>query len=326
MHTLTSYVGVSSNAPVTTISAPGGTIIAQLHNGDTHPPGFFDNRGAVIGTFLTIGLIVLAGSAAIIWRLARFRRARLRASQEKDAGLNINNFLASEEDGQVAMLPQTDDFQTIPLNHEAPQIDPSQLAPALYHQQAGDSTLGYLDDPSYLNMQEIHPVRFSHRTGRSSDLNTMNTEEWGRYVHNNFSNGGSQIFGDGTKQQLVRVDEEVTVPEGPPIIISSAETSAGHLSSFHTPAADSPPEIHTVEQETFKMVSPPQFALEDQIPRADQRLEPTILPRCNPHRPRSRDQDELSSLRDEEDYSRRILRVSNPDHEESSDHHSTTQS
>jgi len=100
----------------------------------------------------------------------------------------------------------------------------------------------------------------------------------------------------------VRVDEEVAAPEGPPIIISSAETSVGHLPSFHIPAADSPPEIHTVEPETFRMVSPARFALEDQIAQADQRLEPTILPRFNPQRPRSRDQDESSSLRDEEDY------------------------
>ncbi|KNZ55644.1 hypothetical protein VP01_2623g1, partial [Puccinia sorghi] len=55
--------------------------------------------------------------------------------------------------------------------------------------------------------------------------------------------------------------------------------------SILQPTADSPPNIHT-----------------GQIREADQRLEPTILPRYIPQRPQSRDQDNFSSFRDEVDY------------------------
>jgi hypothetical protein len=141
-----------------------------------------------------MGLIVLGGSAAIIWRLARLRRTRLRARHDKDAELNFDKFLENDDDGRVAMLPldtENDHFQTIPLNQEPQypgQLDAPQFTPQLPKEQAGrDPTLGYLDDPSYLNMQEIHPpVRFSNRTGRSSGMDTMNSEEWGHYINNNF--------------------------------------------------------------------------------------------------------------------------------------------
>ncbi|WAQ93395.1 hypothetical protein PtA15_18A456 [Puccinia triticina] len=337
IHTLTSYVEVTVDRPATTVSAPGSTSIARLHNGDDHQPGFFDNRGAVIGTFLTVGLIVLGGSAAIIWRLARLRRARLRARENEDAELNFNKFVGNDDDGRVAMLPldtEHDDFQNIPLDREPqlPQISEplQQLEPQFSNQQVRDPMFGYHDNPSHSHMQEVYPVRLSNRTnltGRSSDLDTMNSEEWGRYINTHFSTGGGRAFGDGLiKPELVRVDEEGAVRAGPPIVISSAEPGPQEVtgfSSFHPPPGPQP-EIQTVEQETFTMVSPPQFALDDQIPTADQRLEPTVLPGYS--RPRSDEQrDELSSLRDEEDYSRRILRVSNPDRQDQDDQPSTPQ-
>ncbi|KAI7940482.1 hypothetical protein MJO28_014134 [Puccinia striiformis f. sp. tritici] len=333
VHTITSYVEVTVDRPAATVSAPGETSIAQLHNGDGHSAGFFDNRGAVIGTFLTVGLIVLGGSAAIIWRLARLRRARMRAREDEDAEINFNKFVANDEDGRVAMLPvaaEQDDFHTIPLSHEPqhPHSHEAQFQPQFSNQQPRDPMLAYVDDPSHSNMQEVSPVRFSHRThrtGRSSDLDTMNTEEWGRYISTHFSTGGGRAFSDGNKPELVRVDEEGAITAGPPIIIYSPGDGpeAADPSSFHLPPVPQP-EIETVEEENFTMVSPPRFHLQDQIPAADQRLEPTVLPGYNLQRPESDQQDELVSLRDEEDYSRRILRVSNPDGEAKEDQPSTT--
>ncbi|KAA1076995.1 hypothetical protein PGT21_026257 [Puccinia graminis f. sp. tritici] len=326
IHTLTSYVEVTVDRPASTVVAPGATSIAQLHDGETHQPGFFDNRGAVIGTFLTVGLIVLGGSAAIIWRLARLRRARQRARADQDAEVNFDKFVGTDDDGRVAMLPlesEHEDFQNIALSREPqlPQIDDAQLGPQFSNQPGGDPMLGYLDNPVpvHSNMQEVYPIRFSNRTGRSSDLDTMNPEEWGRYINTHFATGGARAYGDASKPELVRVDEEgAGTAAGPPIIISSEEHGSQGLSSFH-PSPDPQPEIQTVEEETFKMVSPPQFTLDDQIPTTDERLEPTVLPGYHLQRPESGQQDELASLRDDEDYSRRILRVSNPDLEEKQD-------
>ncbi|KNZ61373.1 uncharacterized protein VP01_140g6 [Puccinia sorghi] len=105
------------------------------------------------------------------------------------------------------------------------------------------------------------------------------------FVKNYGQHGGSRPFGEGSKPERVRVDEE----DG-------------------------------------------QLALKGQIREADQRLEPTILPRYNPQRPQYRDQDDLLSFRDEEDYRHvsffskfRAFQVSNSYHKESNDHHSTTQ-
>ncbi|EFP85987.2 hypothetical protein PGT21_026253 [Puccinia graminis f. sp. tritici] len=328
IHTLTSYVEVTVDRPASTVVAPGATSIAQLHDGETHQPGFFDNRGAVIGTFLTVGLIVLGGSAAIIWRLARLRRARQRARADQDAEVNFDKFVGTDDDGRVAMLPlesEHEDFQNIALSREPqlPQIDDAQLGPQFSNQPGGDPMLGYLDNPVpvHSNMQEVYPIRFSNRTGRSSDLDTMNPEEWGRYINTHFAttSGGARAYGDASKPELVRVDEEgAGTAAGPPIIISSEEHGSQGLLSFH-PSPDPQPEIQTVEEETFKMVSPPQFTLDDQIPTTDERLEPTVLPGYHLQRPESGQQDELASLRDDEDYSRRILRVSNPDLEEKQD-------
>jgi hypothetical protein len=114
-----------------------------------------------------------------------------------------------------------------------------------------------------------------------------------------------RMYGDGNMPELVRVDEEPTMPVAPAIVISSSDpdhTAATRPSSFHPSPAAIQPEVQTVEQENFTMVTPPQLILQDQIPAADDRLEPSVLPGYNSQGSRSEQQDELSSLRDEEDY------------------------
>lgn len=280
---ITSYLPIPSGPSTSSLIQPTSP---QLNNSDPPPDGFFDHKAAVIGTFLSLAILLLILLSILIWRLIRTRRHR-------SSSTTINNHPLGLD---LDLQQHPDDHQ--PLDHALA----SSFTPNLSHS---------IDHPLEPIMHETHPVPPNHQTHlttRSSDLEIMKSEDWSRYINTHFSNLDSI---DPSKP--INLEDHPTLTHPPQIIIPNELTS--------TPGFC--PETQTVEHENFIMINPihpnHHYALaNDQFHEADQTLVPSmIITPSQDDQYRSSQADEgrheLLSLREDQDHSRRILRVSNPD-------------